>query len=78
MDFSTTTWILIIGVPLLLGVGVFLFLRSRAPKVQELLYFRCPGCKRRLKYFPRQVGHKGMCSNCKEQFIFPTTAPAGR
>ncbi|HMC90103.1 MAG TPA: LPXTG cell wall anchor domain-containing protein [Gemmataceae bacterium] len=78
MDFSTTTWILIIGIPLLVGIGVFLFLRNRQPREQELLYFRCPGCKRRLRYFPRQVGHKGMCSNCKEPFVFPTATPVNR
>jgi len=78
MDFSTTTWALIVGTPVLVGVALFLFMRSRRPKEVELLYFRCPGCKRRLKYHPRQIGHKGMCANCKEQFIFPIPAPAGR
>jgi len=78
MDFSTTTWILIVGIPVFIGIGAFLFSRRRGPKEEPALYFRCPGCKRRLKYFARQVGHKGMCANCKEQFIFPQVAPAGR
>jgi len=78
MDFSTTTWILIIGIPVAIGIGLFLFVRSRPAKEEEILYFRCPGCKRRLKYRPRQIGHKGMCSNCKDQFTFPAPSPAGK
>jgi LPXTG-motif cell wall-anchored protein len=77
MDFSTTTWILIIGVPLFLAIGVFLFLRNRAPKEEEIYYLRCPGCKRKLKYLKRQAGHKGACSNCKEQFVFPQPGTKG-
>ena len=73
MDLSTTTWILIIGIPVMLGIGAMLLLRFRKPKAEEFLYLRCPGCKRKLKFSPRQVGHKGMCNNCKEQFIFPAT-----
>jgi hypothetical protein len=78
MGYSTTTWVLIIGIPIAIAVAVFLFWRSRPPKAEEILYFRCPGCKRRLKYRPRQIGHKGMCSNCKDQFTFPGPSPAGK
>jgi hypothetical protein len=78
MDLSPTTWVIIVVVLAGIGLGVFLFLRNRGPKDEEVLYLRCPGCKRRLKYHPRQIGHKGMCSNCKEQFVFPSAAAAGR
>jgi hypothetical protein len=78
MDFSTTTWILIIGIPLGVAIGAFLFWRSRPAREEGVLYLRCPGCKRRLRYRPRQIGHKGMCNNCKEQFTFPHPNPAGK
>ena len=44
---------------------------SRKPKEESVLYLKCPGCKRKLKYLARQAGHRGMCNNCKEQFTFP-------
>lgn len=71
MDFSTTTWVLLVGVPVMGVVGAFLFLRGRQPKEEIFQYMRCPGCKRKLKYHARQAGHKGACSNCKETFVFP-------
>jgi LPXTG-motif cell wall-anchored protein len=71
MDFDVTTWILMIGIPAGLGVGAFLFVRSRKPKEEPVHYFRCPSCKRKLKYLARQAGHKGMCGTCKEKFVFP-------
>ena len=78
MDFSAGTWFVIAVISLGLVAGVIVLLRKRGPREQEALYMRCPGCKRRLKYYPRQVGHKGACSNCKEQFTFPREAAAGR
>jgi hypothetical protein len=71
MDLGTTTWIVTAGIVAGVGGTVFLFLRSRPAKEDYFLFFRCPGCKSRLRYGPRQVGHKGMCSNCKERFLFP-------
>ncbi len=69
--------VLIIGAVILaLGVGVFLFIRAR-PKIDDAFYhFRCTKCKRRLRYQERQVGHKGKCSNCGSDVIFPPTAQA--
>ena len=77
LDFSTTTWILIVAIPLFIGIGAFLFFRRRSPKIEPPIYFRCPGCKRKLKYASRQVGHKGMCSSCREQFVFPAPGAPG-
>jgi LPXTG-motif cell wall-anchored protein len=75
---DATTWTLIVGIPLIIAVGAFLFFRRRTPRQLPIYYFRCPGCKRKLKYFARQAGHKGMCSNCKEPFIFPSDVASGR
>lgn len=71
MDFDVTIWVLIgLGI-VLLGGGLYFFLRSRKPVEEEPLYFRCPGCKRKLRYYSRQIGHKGQCNSCKEVFTFP-------
>ena len=77
LDFSdVTTWIIILVVLVILGAGGYFLLRTRGPKEEIALYFRCPRCKRRLRYYARQAGHRGMCSNCKEQFTFPSAAAA--
>jgi rRNA maturation endonuclease Nob1 len=75
---DTTEWILIGAIPVLLGIGVFVFMRARKPKEEATFYFRCPGCRRKLRYQPRQIGHKGMCSFCKEQFTFPAPVAGER
>ena len=71
VDITQTMWVVIIAIPLMAAAGVFLFVRYRKPKDEPVHYFRCPSCKRKLKYFARQVGHKGMCGSCKERFVFP-------
>lgn len=53
------------------GVGVFFFLRSRPKPEEAFSHFRCPKCRRRLRYLERQVGRKGKCSNCGGEVIFP-------
>ncbi|HEY7313965.1 MAG TPA: hypothetical protein VH643_31740 [Gemmataceae bacterium] len=63
--------ILIVAVVLVLGVGVILFLRSRTQPDEGFAHFRCPKCRRRLRYQARQVGHKGKCSNCGGDVLFP-------
>jgi hypothetical protein len=76
MDDMTLILILV-AVGLTAGGG-FYFLRLRKGKAEPLHYFRCPGCHHKLRYRARQVGHKGMCNNCKEPLIFPPVARAGR
>jgi len=53
------------------GVVVYLVVSSRKPKEDPFLHFRCPGCKRRLRYRERQVGHHGTCSHCGQSLTFP-------
>ncbi len=56
----------------IVGGGVVLYLKLAKPKGDETpLYFRCPGCTRKIRYFKRQIGHRGMCSNCKTRWNFP-------
>jgi hypothetical protein len=63
-------WVVLPG--FVIGAGVFLFVKLYKPKREEApLYFRCPGCTRKIRYYKRQVGHRGMCSHCKTQWQFP-------
>jgi hypothetical protein len=68
---DTTMVLVILGVAASIAVGVFVVWRRR-PRVDDSFYhFRCPKCKRRLRYVARQVGHKGKCSNCNGDVLFP-------
>jgi hypothetical protein len=72
---------MVIWIVVILGVvgtsGIFLYRIRRNSKREEPVYhFNCPGCRRRLKFFARQAGHRGMCANCKTNLEFPV--PAGR
>lgn len=54
------------------GLGFWLLRRGRAPAGDgDFYHFRCPGCKRRLRYQNRQVGHLGKCANCGRAITFP-------
>jgi hypothetical protein len=54
------------------GLAYWLRRRGRHRDANPNYYhFRCPGCKRRLRYQTRQVGHKGKCSHCGNPVIFP-------
>ena len=37
-------------------------------------HFRCPGCRRRLRFQARQVGRKGRCSHCGADVTFPAVS----
>jgi hypothetical protein len=37
----------------------------------KVYHFRCPSCHHKLRGLSHQVGHKGMCNNCREMFTFP-------
>jgi hypothetical protein len=75
---NVTGWIILGTIGFLFAGGVFFFLRFRKPAQQAVYYFRCPGCKRKLRYHARQVGHRGKCGNCKEPLTFPPIARAAR
>jgi rRNA maturation endonuclease Nob1 len=66
-----TTLLLVLGAILAAGAGVWVYLRARSPTAIRFFHFRCPGCRRRLRYKEPQAGHKGECSNCGRELIFP-------
>jgi hypothetical protein len=80
MDFfdDMTLWIVVGGIAIAAVVVVVLVLRARQPKEEEFFHFRCPNCKRKLRYSARQAGHKGMCNSCKGTLTFPLRMAAGR
>ena len=69
--------LLLAGVVVALAVGAYLFVRSRSgPAEEPYLHFRCPGCKRRLRFLAKQVGHSGQCSHCGRKLTFPLASQA--
>jgi|YelNatPaOPRAMG01_1025707.scaffolds.fasta_scaffold181332_1 LPXTG-motif cell wall-anchored protein len=68
---DTTILLMVFGVAACLVAGVVLFRRRRSKEDDSFYHFRCPKCQRRLRYLARQVGHKGKCSNCSGEVVFP-------
>jgi hypothetical protein len=69
--------VVVAGTVVLLACGGYLFWllrRQRRAWEEEFHHFRCPGCRRRLRFRARQVGHKGKCSHCGHDVIFPSVA----
>jgi hypothetical protein len=66
-------WVLVAGVVVGLAILAYVMLMRalRGPKVEEYLHFRCPGCKRRLRFHGSQTGHAGQCSHCGGKLTFP-------
>jgi hypothetical protein len=72
---NTTVVVVIAAVAAVVATGVvLLFVRLRNREDDSFYHFRCPKCKRRLRYLARQVGRKGKCSNCAGEVVFPPTA----
>ena len=69
---DTTVVVIVLGVAAAVAVGVVVYLRGRPRQEEVFSHFRCPKCRRRLRYHTRQVGHKGKCSNCNSEVIFPS------
>ena len=71
-------WVIIAGVVIALAVGAYLFMR-RSPSgsgEKTYLHFRCPGCKRRLRFQASQAGRSGQCSHCGSKLTFPPASQA--
>jgi hypothetical protein len=77
MTIDLTIWIILGAIVFLVAAGAFFLVRFRKSGGEAVYYFRCPGCKRKLRYHARQVGHRGMCANCREPLTFPAIPRAG-
>jgi len=66
--------LLALVVVLALAVGVWALRRGRKTGEVALFHFRCADCGRRLRYREEQVGHRGQCSNCGRELVFPPTS----
>ncbi len=72
---GTSTLLTLILVVLVGSTAGVLAFRSHRPKDGATHFLRCPGCGLKLRYVARQAGHRGMCRNCNEHFVFPSVAP---
>ena len=72
--FTTTNLLIGGALVLVAAIVIYLVIRARPAKEEAFHHFRCPGCKRRIRYRTRQVGHKGNCSNCGRDLVFPPVA----
>jgi hypothetical protein len=62
------------GLLLVTAAAYVWFSRLRVRPPEPIFHFRCPSCLRRLRYQPRQVGHKGKCGYCGNILTFPPVA----
>jgi rRNA maturation endonuclease Nob1 len=70
------TILLIVLASVAVLVGGFLLVRRlmRRGQDQAFYHFRCPGCRRRLRFQAQQAGHKGRCSRCGRDLAFPAVS----
>jgi uncharacterized paraquat-inducible protein A len=71
---ATTVSILVAIAAAAAVAGAYLVSRVRHRRrevAEEYHHVRCPGCRRRLRYQVRQVGHRAECSNCGHEVTFP-------
>ena len=64
----------IAGAEAALAAGCYLLLRRKGRRQEgaaAYYHFRCPGCRRRLRFQSRQAGHRGQCSHCGRAVTFP-------
>jgi hypothetical protein len=75
MPDATTLAVLAVAAFALAGGGLAYWLLRRGGRLREARaafhHFRCPKCRRRLRFQSRQVGHKGECSHCGNPVTFP-------
>jgi len=71
------TWIVVVIATVMLAALVAQFApgwRRARVKLPVYVHFRCPCCRRRLRYLPHQAGHRGACPTCHRGLTFPLAA----
>jgi hypothetical protein len=66
----------VLGLAAVGAVGFYLYRRGQEKGEEAFYHFRCPGCKRRLRFRASQAGHSGQCSHCNKPLIFPPISQA--
>ena len=73
-----TTYYAIAGATVVVAAGAvgYWVVRRRQwqAKDERFCHFRCPGCRRRLRFQARQVGRMGGCSHCGADVTFPAVS----
>jgi hypothetical protein len=67
---------LVFGAVAVSVTGAFLGLRARNSKIEQVYYFRCPGCTQKLRYLASKAGRAGMCPRCRQRWTFPSNPEA--
>jgi hypothetical protein len=55
-----------------LALGCLLWGLSRPASPEAVHCFRCPGCRRKLRYAAHKAGRRGICPRCKSPCSYPT------
>jgi hypothetical protein len=71
-------WLLVGAAALALAAGGCLLLMrwQKDAAAEPFLHFRCPDCKRRLRFRASQSAHAGQCSRCGCKLTFPPASQA--
>jgi DNA-directed RNA polymerase subunit RPC12/RpoP len=54
------------------------YYRLGSPRAYAYMHFRCPYCKRKLRYRSNQIGHAALCPGCQFRLRFPSATKAPR
>ena len=73
---AMTPFLVLAVVLLALAMGGYFLMHRPHKDDQEFYNFRCTGCKKKLRYQERQVGHQGRCPSCRKPITFPPTSQA--
>lgn len=53
--------------------GGYYYLRTRPPREETQLFFRCPKCRQKLRYSAQRAGKLAACPRCREYTELPKT-----
>jgi hypothetical protein len=51
--------------------GGYYYLRTRTPREEKQLFFRCPKCRQKLRYSAQRAGKLAACPRCHEYSLLP-------